>query len=78
MDLYIDSNGILKAGDKYLPKAKFHFKVIDSTSISIIDVVSLNIAIGAREATAFNKEDGSPYTDLAEVLLALNSFFIPA
>jgi len=76
MDLYLNTDGILKAGNRYLPKGKFHLHKLNDDKITLVDIKELSIVFGPFYITELQKEDTSVYSGLSELLSALAPFLI--
>jgi len=75
MYLYITSDNILRAGDNYLPLNKFYLFIYPNEVVELRDVKVTNVVLSPIEVTLLQKEDGSTYSDLAELLNLIGDAF---
>ena len=77
MKFYQDADGVFHLGNSIVPKGQYAMEVFDNdTVISITSLDGKDLKYGPVEVTNVEKEDGSTYADLAELLSAVKDFFL--
>ena len=76
MYFYQDSNSLFHVGNDILPAGRYMLKTHNNeTVINIANLDGEDLDYGPIEVTSVQKEDGSTYADLAELLTAISGFF---
>ena len=76
MYFYQDVNGLFHVGNDILPAGRYMLKTHESdTVINVANLDGKDLEYGPIAVTDVQKEDGSTYADLAELLSAISGFF---
>lgn len=74
MYLYKDEEGLYHIDDKIMPAKSILLRVDRTKTIIYFVTVEGDVLTSSIEITNTLKEDGTPYTDLEEVLVVLKDF----